>query len=253
MPGFSAFMALFKNQLKLMRAAAISVSVLVALVTGMMIYSASSNLIPASSFFSSYALILPILVGVIATLMCGDMGTRDFYYPAGLIVLAQPVKRWVAFMARFSASAILAIVPLTILFVSAAVGSNYFYGATMPGMPASFAVAVLYMLSFIAFIAFISIVAGEGAALTTGILISVMAVLFLLVLEHFYGIEPWFFLPYAGMSIGAVTSTPYPTHFVPNGIFPYTPYLSEAIEIMVGYTALSLASAIWFYSRREVL
>ncbi len=55
------------------------------------------------------------------------------------------------------------------------------------------------------------------------------------------------------MSIGAVTSTPYPTHFVPNSIFPYTPYPSEAIEIMVGYTVLSLAGAIWFYSRREVL
>ena len=252
---YNAIKAAFLNQFMLNKPVITSFSVLVVVVTLLLVWLSTSVSFTSAVYATSFGLLAWAMIGIVSANVCADIATRDFEKPSGLIVLSQPVERWRILIARLSAAVLFTMVPLTVLYASGVIAGFALYGSLMPNVFASYGFSVLYMASFMALIAMISTLADSRAVpLSAGITLAVVAIFVFVALEYFFGVQPWFFLPYGGMVISSIMSVPYPSSFtLTNGFTLSTPAIWEAAAIKIGYLAISLTAAVFFYSRKDVL
>ncbi len=251
----TAFLAVFYSQFRRGKSAMTAFSLLSVIIITLFSFLSVKAAFDSSEFFESLGLIIWLMIGLAATNLSADVGVMDFSGRTGLLVLSQPVDRKTIITARLLACFSLMLLPLLILYLSGFLSGFALYRMYMPDALLSLGFAFLYALSFISFIVGVSSASKEKSTpLSTGLTFSLLAVFVFAVFGKFIGIEPWFFLPYAGLIISSTITVPHPLHVNPgNYFFYYMPYAYEAAIIMLVYTAIFISIAFFNYSRREVI
>lgn len=255
MSALRVFYVFFMNQLKSSKAAIISFSILSVILVGLLSFLSIKGSFSSQEFFSSFGLVVWLMIGLTCTNVAGGIGIRDFDEKAGLLILSQPVKRYIILSARLLASVLVVLLPVSMMYIAGWILGYSIYSTSMNNVLLSYSIAFLYAFSFSSLIAMAGTISRRKAdAINIGLSITLLSVFVFAVLENFFGIEPWFFLPYAGLAIGNALIVPYPAHVNPGSyFFRYTPYVQEAVLIMAVYAFFSLIMAFLVYSRRELV
>ncbi len=205
-------------------------------------------------------------VALVAGLLAGDALSQDFSRQ-GLFTLTQPIRRSVIMLARYGSAALASIIVMVVAWwVPGLIVSEVFYQSLVPSTPEIFVLSMVFIASIVAFVVLFSSLFKSS---TISIVLSIVFLLILMptisMFLPFAGVEPWFFITYAGGALGALAQRTYPPHvqqatvlgFGPGAgsgftITTYTPSVPEAAAIIFAYLIVSLALAWFVYSRREL-
>ncbi len=205
-------------------------------------------------------------VALVAGLLAGDALSQDFSRQ-GLFTLTQPIRRSVILVARYGSAALASIIVMVVAYwVPGLIASEVFYQSVVPSILEIFLLSMVFIASIVAFVVLFSSLFKSS---TISIVLSIVLVWILMptisMFLPFVGIEPWFFITYAGGALGALTQRTYPPHvqqttvprFGPGArsgltITTYTPSGPEAVAIIFAYLIVSLALAWLVYSKREL-
>ena len=191
-------------------------------------------------------------------ILAGDAVSQDFSRQ-GLFTLTQPISRARILLARYLA-AFIASAGVFILsyYLVVAVTGYLFYGKFIPNILEVAAMGLLLTASMVAFVMlFSSLVKNPAVSVLLSVIVVLIGMGVINGIAEVANVEPWFLLTYAGGAVSGLALQTYPQHIQSLGI-PwfnvniYTPYVSEAIEIMAAYLLISIALAYLVYSRREL-
>ena len=200
----------------------------------------------------------------VAGLLAGDALSQDFSRQ-GLFTLTQPIRRSVIMLARYGSATLASIIVMVVAYViPGQIFSELYYQSVDPQIGEVFLVSLLFIASIVAFVVLFSSLFKSS---TISIVLSIVFISILMptisMFLPFAGIEPWFFITYAGGVLGALSMKSYPPHvqqlhvqgFGGPGTFTittYTPSVLEALAIIFAYLIVSLVLAWLVYSRREM-
>ena len=143
-------------------------------------------------------------------------------------------------------------------YLVVAVTGYLFYGKFVPNILEVAAMGLLLTASMVAFVMlFSSLVKNPAVSVLLSVIVVLIGMGIISGIAEVANVEPWFLLACAGGAVPGLGQRTYPQHFQTYGgqgfhISIYTPYVSEAIEIMVAYLLISIALAYLVYSRREL-
>lgn len=248
------FLAFFRAQIKMLKSQMIAFSFLsIILIVGFSLLSIKGNFVK-SEFSESFGLIVWIMIGLMTSNIAAGIGVDDFSKRTGLIILSQPADRKTIIIARIIACFVFMILPLSLIYISGIISAFTIYKFIMPNLIFSFLLALFYTFSFIVFVTGIGAISkNRNTPLSVGLTVSLLAVFVFAVFGKLLGIEPWFFLPYGGLIISNIITVPALPHINPeNFFFYYTPYVLEALIIMLAYSLIFICISFLAYIRRQI-
>jgi ABC-2 type transport system permease protein len=194
----------------------------------------------------------------------GDAIAGEFQNKTGYFLMGLPIRRAAVysgkFIAAFIASLGAVVVYLAILLLN---GVFYLGGNAFPWqLGASFLLAIVYLLSVLGATFLFSSLFKTSAY---GIILTALLFLFGFsilqgVVSDFSTWEPWFVISYADSVIGNIFANPYPVHYAvvkmafgPRTVttVTWTPYIWEAVVIMVGYFLVTAIGGLLLFEREE--
>lgn len=191
-------------------------------------------------------------------ILAGDAVSQDFSRQ-GLFTLTQPISRVRILLARYLAAFIASAGVFILSYYLVVVVAGYlFYGQFIPNILEVAAMGLLLTASMVAFVMlFSSLVKNPAVSILLAVIVVLLGMGIISGIAEVTNVEPWFILTYAGGAVSGLAQQTYPPHVQPLGVPGfnynlYTPYVSEAIEIMVAYLLISIALAYLVYSRREL-
>ncbi len=213
-----------------------------------------------SEYLSNFLDYTGLWVVLAAAFFAGDALSVDFSTGAGYYMLVLPFRRPILLAGRYAAAAAVTMAVVGVYYLFGTAGAVYFFGGS--GIPwtdlgLSLALAALFALAALSVAFCVSAFFRSPAA---GVLVTLLTLYVgFTVLEsvvELAGVEPWFSLAYAGGAMAAILDT----DFVHLQVIPlgedqtYTVWsatVSEAVAIMLAYTAVFLPLSGYLYQRKE--
>lgn len=217
----------------------------------------------AYAYASTYGNLVAILAALAATFFGGDALVGEFEHRTGYLLFPQPVTRTSIFGGKFLAA--LGLASLTIgayygIMASATLGVK----GTLPVEAAySLLLAILYTVAALG-VAFL--LSSTLRSITMASVLTFALLLFLLPVASTIlgvaGVHPDGNLAFAGQTIAAILTGPYPEGYPKDttfrgpgggpGITQYSPAVGASIAVMLSWAAATLALALVLYRRREM-
>ncbi|MFP4545907.1 MAG: ABC transporter permease [Methanomassiliicoccales archaeon] len=199
-----------------------------------------------------------ILLIIGATFFAGDAIVSEFQNRTGYLTFPNPVKRWVLFMGKLTATMGIMVAVVLVYYGLVSASSLAIVGEVSGLTAISLGLALLFAICASG----IGYVVSAFMKGSTGSLVLTFTLLFLLfpIVEGVLSIakvRPDFSPTFSADAIQYVMQDPYPPHSTviptPQGEFiQYIPYVDIAVVVMIVYAVASIVLGILLFNRKEM-